>query len=117
MSTPRPAWASAEWTSRVAEPFRSDAGFWASLAASADALLSLVAATGSGVILVLAGEGAWSAVPFVVPAGLALRAAAIGRPSSRRSRQAFSTAREWRDAEREAVATAFGHALVRPRGG
>jgi hypothetical protein len=100
----------------VAEPFSSDAGFWASLAASADALLGLVAAAGSGVILVLSGDGAWSAVPFVVPAGLALRAAAIGRVSSRRSRQSFATTREWRDAEREAVALAFGHALVRARG-
>jgi hypothetical protein len=95
----------------VDEPFRSDEGFWASLAASADALLCLAAAAAVAVVLVFTGERAWSLLPFAVPAGLTVRAAVIGRASSRRSQAAFPDRRAWRDAERAAVATAVVHAL------
>lgn len=113
--TTLPAWADADWTSRVAEPFRSDRGFWISLAASADALLSLAVAIAVAVILVVTGEHEWSFVPFVVPAGLAIRAAALSRSSSRRSQEAFADRRAWRDAERNAVAASFGSVLRRRR--
>jgi hypothetical protein len=110
-----PAWTEADWTSRVDEPFRSDRQFWASLAASADAVISLVAAAAVAVVLALAGDRAWSVLPFVMPAGLAARAVWIGRSSSRRSRAAFPDRQSWRDAERTAVATSFFRALRRPR--
>jgi hypothetical protein len=110
-----PSWASADWAEDVAEPFRSDHEFWASLAASADALVSLVAAIAVGVVLALSGAGAWSLLPFTIPAGLAVRAAVIGRSSSRRNRDAFADRRAWRDAERTAVATAFLRVVRRPR--
>jgi hypothetical protein len=113
--TTLPSWANAEWASTVAEPFRSDRDFWASLAASADALISLVAAGAVAVVLVLTGARAWSLIPFVVPGCLAARAALIARTSSRRSQEAFEDRRAWRDAERTAVAAAFFRTLGRRR--
>jgi hypothetical protein len=114
--TTLPSWAKEDWASGIAEPFRSDQEFWSSLAASADALVSLAAAIAIAVILVLEGQRAWSIVPFVAPAGMAVRAALISRSSSRRNRDAFNDRRTWRDAERNAVATAFLKVLRRPLG-
>jgi hypothetical protein len=113
--TTLPSWTDAEWASDIAEPFRSDHDFWSSLAASADALVSLAAAIAIAVILVLEGERVWSFLPFLAPAGLTVRAAVVGRSSSRRNRDAFTDRRSWRDAERTAVASAFGKVLRRPR--
>jgi hypothetical protein len=114
--TTLPSWTSADWTSDVAEPFRSDGDFWSGLAASADALVTLGAAIAISVVLALTGHRLWAVIPFVVPAGLAVRAALISAASSRRSREAFADSKEWRDAERNAVATAFAKVLSRPRG-
>jgi hypothetical protein len=114
--TTLPSWADADWASTVSEPFRSDRDFWASLAASADALISLAAAIAVSVVLALNGAEGWALLPFVVPAALAGRAALIGRASSRRSQAAFADRRAWRDAERTAVATGFFGALRRHRG-
>jgi hypothetical protein len=114
--TTLPSWTNADWASNVAEPFRSDRDFWASLAASADALISLAAAAAVAIVLVLTGERGWAFLPFIVPAVLAARAALIARASSRRSRAAFDDRRAWRDAERAAVATSFFGAVRRPRG-
>jgi len=111
--TTLPSWASEDWAGNVSEPFRSDNEFWSSLAASADALVSLAAAIAFAVILVVAGEGAWSFVPFIAPAGLTVRAAVISRSSSRRNRDAFADRRSWRDAERTAVAAVFLKVLRR----
>jgi len=113
--TTLPSWTDAEWNLRVAEPFRSDRGFWTSLAASADAFVSLAVAIVAAVVLVLVGDRTWSAAPFLVPSCLALRAAVIGRSSSRRSRESFPDERAWREAERGAVAAAFGPTLRRSR--
>lgn len=110
-----PSWTDAEWTGRVAEPFRSDVDFWSSLAASADALITLAAAIAVAIVLMITGTGAWALLPFVVPALLAVRAALISRGSSKRSQSAFDDRRAWRDAERAAVATAFFRVLRRPR--
>jgi hypothetical protein len=115
--TTLPSWTNADWASNVAEPFRSDHDFWASLAASADALISFAAAAAVAVVLVLTGERDWSLVPFVVPAAMALRAALIAKSSSRRSRAAFEDRQAWRDAERTAVAATFLRALRRRRVG
>ena len=114
--TTLPAWTRAEWADSVAEPFRSDSAFWSRLAASADALVTLAAAIAVAVVLAVTGEPAWSALPFAVPAVFAVRAALVGRSSSRRSREAFENRRAWRDAEREAVASAFFRVLGRRRG-
>jgi hypothetical protein len=114
MTSP-PSWTNADWATDVAEPFRSDHDFWASLAASADALISLVAAAAVAVVLVLTGQRLWSLLPFVVPAVLAIRAVLIARVSSRHSKEAFEDRREWRDAERTAVAATFRRALGRRR--
>jgi hypothetical protein len=113
--TTLPSWANADWASSISEPFRSDRDFWSSLAASADALISLAAAIAVGVVLALSGARAWALVPFVVPAVLAGRAALIARASSRRSQAAFPDRRAWRDAERTAVATGFFGAMRRRR--
>jgi hypothetical protein len=110
-----PAWTKADWASDVAEPFRSDREFWTSLAASADALISLAAAIAVCVVLVLTGERAWSFVPFIVPAALAVRAALVARSSSRRSQAAFEDRSAWKDAERTAVAAVFLRVLGRRR--
>lgn len=114
--TTLPSWTNASWTSTVAEPFRSDRDFWSGLAASADALVTLGAAIAISVVLALTGAGLWALLPFVVPAVLAVRATLISAASSRRNRQAFADSKQWREAERTAVATAFGKVLNRPRG-
>jgi Flp pilus assembly protein TadB len=113
--TTLPSWAEADWANRVEEPFRSDAEFWSGLAASADAFITLVAAAAVAIALALTGHPGWAIVPFVVPAALIVRAAVIARTSSRRSQEAFDDHRTWRDAERAAVATSFGHVLRRRR--
>jgi hypothetical protein len=112
--TTLPSWVEADWRTQIAEPFRSDEGFWVSLAASADALITLAMAVAAAVALVLAGDKGYSAVPFLVPAGLAMRAAVIGRSSSRRSRESFADHRTWRDAERGAVAATFAEPYAAP---
>jgi hypothetical protein len=103
----QPWWASAGLADRIDEPFRSDGTFWAGLDASADALLALLAAAVAGVVLALTGAGGWAALPFVVPAGLVVRATAISRAASRRNQAEFPDRRAWRDAERTAVAAVF----------
>jgi hypothetical protein len=113
--TTLPAWTDAEWNAQIAEPFRSDRGFWTSLEASADAFVTVVVAIAAAVVLVLVGDTTWSAAPFLVPSCLAVRAAVVGRSSSRRSRESFPDERAWREAERGAVAATFGRALRRPR--
>lgn len=113
--TTLPSWPSAEVRERVAEPFRSNDDFWSSLAASADALVTLAAAVAVGVVLAITGQRWWALAPFAVPAGLAVRAALVGRASHRQSQGSFGDRREWRDAERHAVATAFVAVLWRPR--
>jgi hypothetical protein len=47
--------------------------------------------------------GGWFLAGMVVPAGFLVRAALISRRSSRRTRACFTSRREWRDAERQAV--------------
>jgi acyl dehydratase len=108
-----PAWADAEWTHRIDEPFRSDGEFWAGLAASADALVALLLAAGAAIALALLGHALWALAPFVPPAALTVRASVISTRSSRRSQTAFADKRAWRDAERGAVASAFGGVLRR----
>jgi hypothetical protein len=113
--TPPPAWTQADWTRNVAEPFRSNGEFWSGLAASADALASLLVAAIAAVALVLSGEPAWSVVPFAIPTVLVIRAGVLSRSSSRHTREAFADRHAWRAAERHAVATAFAKVLRRPR--
>jgi hypothetical protein len=105
--TTMPGWTEADWARSVAEPFRSDRDFWAGLAASADALIGLLAAIAVAIVMVLTGAGLWSLLPLAVPAALILRATVVSRSSSRHSQAAFPDRRAWRDAERSAVATAF----------
>ena len=87
---------------RVSEPFRSDARFWWSLWASLGAVLTLVAAS-----LVAATVGGMSAVSYAVPAVLLVVAAVAARSSSAATRPQFATREQWRDAERDAVASAL----------
>lgn len=110
-----PSWTDSDWASDVAEPFRSDRDFWTSLAASADAVITLAAAAAVAVVLVLTSEAAWALLPFAVPLTMMIRAGLIGRASSRRSKQAFEDRRSWRDAERAAVAAVFFKVLRRRR--
>jgi hypothetical protein len=98
------------WSTDAPEPFAGNAEFWRSVTASVDALLTLVLAT---VLAVLAGP--WGAVAFVVPAGLLIRAAVTGRRSEQVTRPQFADRRAWRLAERQAVGTVMGKALVRRR--
>jgi hypothetical protein len=111
-----PSWTDADWADTVAEPFRSDREFWTSLAASADAVLSLAAAAAVAVVMVLNGAGAWSVLPFLAPGVLVIRAGVKARLSNRRSRPAFDDRAAWRDAERAAVASVFLRVLGRRRG-
>lgn len=113
--TTLPSWTQAEWADTVAEPFRSDRDFWSSVAASADALVTLAVAIAVAVILVLTGERMWSFVPFVLPVALTVRAAKIAHASSRRNQQAFTDRRQWRDAERQAVSSVFFRVMGRRR--
>ena len=108
-----PSWANDDWADAVAEPFRSDREFWSGLAASADAVISLVAAVAVAVVLRLVGAGPWALLPFAVPVGFIVRAALAS--SSRDRRETFADQQAWRDAERAAVATAFLHVARRPR--
>lgn len=110
-----PTWTRTDWSDDVAEPFRSDTNFWSSVAASADALLTLVLAAAAAVALALTVGGAWPMLPFVVPAALLTRAALCGRASARSSRDAFAADEQWRTAERRAVAQVFGKVLLRRR--
>jgi hypothetical protein len=110
-----PTWTRTDWSDDVAEPFRSDRDFWASVAASADALLATVLAAVAATALALTVGDAWPLLPFVVPAGLLVHAARCGRLSARRSRDAFAGPEQWRAAERRAVAQVFGRVLLRRR--
>jgi hypothetical protein len=106
-----PAWADA-----VAEPFRSDQRFWRSVYASADALLAVVIAAVFALALAFGVGGAWVLVPFVLPVPFIARAAHAGWTSSRANRAEFAERRrEWRAAERQAVASVFRHVLLRNR--
>jgi hypothetical protein len=80
------------------------------VAASVDALVALLVAA-----LIMAFAGPWGSLAFVVPAALLVRAGIAGRRSERATRQQFSDLRQWRDAEREAVAAVFFSALLRKR--
>ena len=96
------------WAPRVTAPFRDDSRFWSSVGRSADAFWMLVIATVLVVTL-----GGYAAVAFVVPVVLLALSARDARASSARSRPLFATQQEWREAERQAVATAIPGALVR----
>jgi hypothetical protein len=98
------------WKRDVREPFASDDDFWISVAASVDALLTLVLAS---VITLL--FGAWGAIAFAVPIALLVRAGLTGNRSARRTRTMFATIDQWRHAERQAVASVMVGAAVRPR--
>jgi hypothetical protein len=110
-----PTWTRTDWSDDVAEPFRSDTNFWTSVAASADALVTLVLAAAAAVALAITVGGTWPLLPFVVPAGLLIRAGQCGRASARSSRDAFAADQQWRNAERRAVAQVFGKVLLRRR--
>lgn len=108
----------------VAEPFRSDPEFWRSVAASADAVVLLAAAVVVAAVLRLAGAPVavvW--LPFALPVIFLVRAAVTASRFHRAHDPLpalVDTARgeqSWRDAERAAVATSFGRALVRRRPG
>jgi len=108
-------WETESLAERVEEPFRSDGDFWSSLAAGADAFLTLLAAGAVSVVLAVTGGGGWALVPFVVPAGFVVRSAMVARGSRGHRQAAFTDRRAWRDAERIAVAKAFAPVLRRPR--
>jgi fatty acid desaturase len=111
-----PTWTRTDdWSDDVPEPFRSDRNFWASVAASADAVLAILLAAAAAVALALTVGAAWTLLPFVVPAGLLVRAARCGRLSARSSREAFAGDEQWRVAERRAVAQVFAKVLLRRR--
>jgi fatty acid desaturase len=99
----------------VAEPFRSDERFWRSVSASADALATLMLAIAAALALALTVGGVWPLMPFALPAVLLVRAAHNGHASAQDSRASFSSAAEWRDAERLAVARVFRRVLLRNR--
>ena len=91
----------------VGQPFATDPWFWVSVRASGYALVLLVGATA-----ITASLGAAWAATFLAPTVLLAVAGVTGRLSSRRSRTAFDDHRQWRDAERQAVAHAFVPALL-----
>ena len=97
------------WSDRVSEPFRSDRRFWWSLRASIAAVVALVAAS-----VVFSLAGGVSVATYVVPLALLAMAAMTARSSSAVTRPQFATREQWRDAEREAVASAL---LLRRAGG
>ncbi|MFI5099692.1 MAG: hypothetical protein ACHQE5_04130 [Actinomycetes bacterium] len=107
---------------RVAEPFRSDPDFWRSVCASADAVVLLAVAVVGAAALRLGGAGTvlvW--LPFALPVIFLVRAAVSGS-RFRRGHEPLPAVvdtvlgeQSWRDAERTAVAAAFGRALVRGR--
>lgn len=92
------------------EPFASDDDFWTSVAASVDALLTVLIATAITLLV-----GVWGAIAFAVTIGLLLRAGLTGSRSGRRTRAMFATIDQWRQAERQAVASVMVRAVVRPR--
>jgi hypothetical protein len=106
----------------VAEPFRSDPDFWRSVGASADAVVLLAVAIAAAALLRVAGVGTVLVLlPFTLP-GIFLVRAAVSSSRFHRGHRPLpayvDTARgeqSWRDAERNAVAAAFGRALVRSR--
>lgn len=98
------------WKRDVQEPFASDGDFWISVAASVDALLTVLIATAITLLV-----GVWGAIAFAVPIGLLLRAGLTGSRSGRRTRAMFATIDQWRQAERQAVASVMVRAVVRPR--
>jgi hypothetical protein len=75
----------------------------------------LVLAAAAAVALAITVGGTWPLLPFVVPAGLLIRAGQCGRASARSSRDAFAADQQWRNAERRAVAQVFGKVLLRRR--
>lgn len=99
-----------DWKRDVPEPFASDDDFWVSVAASVDALLTLVLATAVTLLV-----GIWGTLAFVVPAALLVRAGLAARRSERRTRAMFATVDQWRQAERRAVGSVMVGATVRPR--
>lgn len=93
----------------VAEPFRSDAQFWRSVAASLFALVTLLlAAVLTGIL------GGWGALAFAVPVLLLAAAARDAKASTARTRPTFASRQQWREAERRAVAAALVRAGRRP---
>lgn len=96
------------WNSEVEEPFRGDPRFWRALGLSVDALLALVLA-----FVLNAFVGGLARLAFVAPAALLLASAWVGRSSTGRTRLQFAGPREWRDAERRAVAAALPGAFLR----
>jgi len=106
----------------VAEPFRSDPEFWRSLCASADAVALLAVAVACAALLRLTGAGTILVlVPFALPGIFLVRAAASSSRFHRRHRplpalvDTSQGEQSWRDAERTAVAAAFGRSLLRSR--
>jgi fatty acid desaturase len=110
-----PAWTRTDWSDDVAEPFRSDRNFWASIAASADALLTTMLAAAAAVALAVTVGGVWPLLPFLLPVALLIRAAWCGVASTRDSRETFTGEAQWRAAQRRAVAQVFGRVLLRRR--
>ena len=100
------------WKCDVAEPFASDHDFWRSVGSSVDASLALAVTITLAALL-----GPVAAVTFVIPVGLLAYAALTGRRSAGRTREQFGSRVEWRDAERQAVASVLLRAYVRPRWG
>jgi hypothetical protein len=118
VTTAEPQWISGvRRQAGVAEPFASDPRFWRSVAASADAAAALILAIAAAVLLALTVGGQWEVLPFALPLAFLVRATLRGVASARGSREAFGTdgRKQWRDAERRAVAHAFLPVLRRPR--
>lgn len=99
------------WTQQVDQPFRGDARFWTSVAASIAGLPTFVGAVTLHVVV-----GAVAAVSYVVPLTLLAVAAVTGRASSAATRPLFASDVDWQDAERRAVAAALVPGLGRMRG-
>jgi hypothetical protein len=90
------------WSERVGEPFRSNRSFWRSLSASLAAVVTLVVAS-----VVSALIGGVATIAYAVPLVLLAVAAGLARSSSTATRPQFASREQWRDAEREAVASAL----------
>jgi fatty acid desaturase len=113
--TVAPPWVDTAALRRVEEPFRSDADFWAAMAASTDAFLALLAAAAVAAVLTSVFGGAFPLLVFVIPVPLFVRASHVSQASSGRTKQEFASHAAWRDAERRAVARSFRIALLRRR--
>jgi len=96
--------------SEVAEPFRSDDQFWRSVTASLFALVALLAAA-----LATGIAGSWGAVAFVLPVVLLAVATRAAKASTTRTQPTFASKKEWREAERQAVAAAIVRGGRRPK--